>query len=129
MTVLLSIKPEFAEKIFSGSKLYEFRRSIFKQKVSKVVVYVTAPIGMVWGEFTIDEVLHENVERLWDQTALHAGVERDFFLAYFAEKEMGYAIKIGQVTRYETPRSLREVYGVSAPQSFLYLLSKTATAS
>ena len=32
MKVLLSIKPEFAEKIFDGTKLYEFRRSIFKNK-------------------------------------------------------------------------------------------------
>ena len=30
MKILLSIKPEFAEKIFSGSKKYEFRRRIFK---------------------------------------------------------------------------------------------------
>ena len=33
MKVLLSIKPEFAEKIFNGTKKYEFRKSIFKNKV------------------------------------------------------------------------------------------------
>ena len=30
MKIVLSIKPEYAEKIFSGSKKYEFRRMIFK---------------------------------------------------------------------------------------------------
>lgn len=30
MKVLLSIKPEFAERIFNGSKKYEFRKVIFK---------------------------------------------------------------------------------------------------
>ena len=39
MTVLLSIKPEFAEKIFNGTKKFEFRKSIFKNTdVKKVVV-------------------------------------------------------------------------------------------
>ena len=125
MTILLSIKPEFAEKIFSGSKLYEFRRIIFKRAVTTVVVYVTAPVGMVLGEFTVEKVLHEEVERLWDQTSSHAGIERDFFLSYFAEKEKGYAIKIGEVTRYQKPLPLRATYGVGAPQSFLYLHPKS----
>ena len=40
MKVLLSIKPEFADKIFNGTKKYEFRKSIFKNKdVDTVVVY------------------------------------------------------------------------------------------
>ena len=29
MKVLLSIKPEFADKIFNGTKKYEFRKEIF----------------------------------------------------------------------------------------------------
>ena len=41
MTVLLSIKPEFAEKIFDGTKKYEFRKSIFKNAdVKKFVMQV-----------------------------------------------------------------------------------------
>lgn len=50
MKVLMSIKPEFADKIFDGSKRYEFRRMIFKQPaVKKVVVYASAPVQMVIG--------------------------------------------------------------------------------
>ena len=42
---LLSIKPEYAEKIFAGIKTYEYRRKIFKDgSVKTVVVYVTSPI-------------------------------------------------------------------------------------
>ena len=121
MTILISIKPEFAEKIFAGSKLYEFRRSIFKRSVTKVVIYVTVPVAMVLGEFVIEKVLHEEVEQLWEQTAAHAGIEEECFFSYFAEKEKGYAIKIGKVTRYTTPLNLQESFGVNAPQSFLYI--------
>ena len=31
MKILLSIKPEFAERIFDGSKKYEFRKVIFRK--------------------------------------------------------------------------------------------------
>ena len=32
MKALLSIKPEFADKIFAGTKRYEFRRAVFKKE-------------------------------------------------------------------------------------------------
>ena len=52
MRVLLSIKPEFVEKIFSGEKLYEYRKAMFKNvNVSSVVIYSTMPVGKIVGEF------------------------------------------------------------------------------
>ena len=61
MKVLLSIKPEFAEKIFNGTKKYEFRKSIFKNKdVDTVVVYASSPWQYVIGEFHIDKILNDN---------------------------------------------------------------------
>ena len=48
MKVLLSIKPEFVEKIFAGTKKYEFRKSLFKKNgVKDVVIYASAPIKRV----------------------------------------------------------------------------------
>ena len=57
MKVLLSIKPEFVEKIFAGTKKYEFRKSLFKKSgVKYVVIYASAPIKRVVGEFEIDDI-------------------------------------------------------------------------
>ncbi|WP_369009144.1 ASCH domain-containing protein, partial [Escherichia coli] len=48
MKVLLSIKPEFAEKILNGTKRFEFRKGIFKNpQISTVVIYATMPLGKV----------------------------------------------------------------------------------
>lgn len=53
---LLSIKPEFANKIFDGTKKFEFRKSIFKNKdVTTVVVYVSSTIEKIIGEFEIEK--------------------------------------------------------------------------
>ena len=59
MKVILSIKPQFAEKIFEGSKKFEFRRSIFKNpNVKIIIVYGSAPISKIIGEFEIEEILY-----------------------------------------------------------------------
>lgn len=58
MKVLLSIKPEFAFKIFEGKKKFEFRKVIFKNpNVKTVVVYASSPVQRVIGEFEIDDIL------------------------------------------------------------------------
>ncbi len=119
MTILLSIKPQFVQRIFSGFKRYEFRRAIFKQPVKKVVIYASAPVSMVVGEFTIEEVLHEDLDTLWKFTQEQAGISEQIFLSYFADKETGYAIKIGSFQQYDKPLSLQENFGVAPPQSFL----------
>lgn len=70
MKVLLSIKPEFASKIFNGTKKYEFRKSIFKRDVDKVVVYASSPVQRVIGEFTIADIICNDIESLWQLTKI-----------------------------------------------------------
>ncbi len=122
MRVLLSIKPEFAEKIFDGTKQYEFRRSIFKHPAIKtVVVYASSPVQKVIGEFEIEMILKKDLDALWDQTKDKAGIEKSYFDAYFGDKTEGYAIQIKATRRYAKPLSLRESFGMAPPQSFSYL--------
>lgn len=122
MKIVLSIKPEFANKIFDGSKKFEFRRSIFKNKEVKcIVVYASAPISKVIGEFDIDVVLRKDLETLWDETKEHSGIDKVFYDKYFTGKDSGYAIKVKRVKRYKEPLCLKEKYGLHPPQSFVYL--------
>ncbi len=47
--ILLSIKPEFASAIFSGEKLYEFRKAVFRNRsVDKVYVYALGHRSQEW---------------------------------------------------------------------------------
>lgn len=122
MKVLLSIKPEFANKIFDGSKLYEFRRSVFKNKdVKKIIVYASAPISRVIGEFDIDQILKDDLDNLWDQTKDYSGITKDFYQSYFEGKEQGFAIKVKKAIKYKKDYCIQERYGKRAPQSFLYI--------
>ena len=122
MKVLLSIKPEFAERIFDGSKKYEFRKAIFKNPdVKTIVVYASSPVQRVIGEFDIETILSDAPESLWKETQEFSGITEDFFFDYFSERDVGFAIKVKKVRRYNKPRCLRTSYNVSPPQSFCYV--------
>jgi predicted transcriptional regulator len=121
MTVLLSVKPEFVRRIFDGTKGYEYRRKPFRRAITRVIVYASAPVSMVVGEFVPDAVLSDEPGRLWRATKHLSGVSEPVFRAYFEGSQTGYAIRIGRPVRYATPVKLHETLGVRAPQSFCYL--------
>ena len=121
MKVVLSIKPEFANKIFDGSKRFEFRKSIFKnEKIKTILVYSSSPVQKVIGEFQIEKIIKHDLETLWDLTKEYSGITEEYFYQYFADKEHGFAIKIKAKTKYRKPKCLREDFNLTPPQSFAY---------
>ena len=95
MKVVLSIKPEFAFKIFDGTKKFEFRKAIFKNRnVKSVIVYASSPVQKVIGEFEIGKIFNNDLETLWDLTKEHSGITEDFFYDYFSDREKGFAIQV-----------------------------------
>lgn len=123
MKVLLSIKPEFAHLIFEGKKRYEFRRVIFKNpNVRKVVVYASAPIGKVIGEFEIESILSDDPPSIWNRTRTASGISKEYFFNYFEGQPSAFAIKIKNYRLYATPFCPKERLGIAPPQSFAYVL-------
>jgi predicted transcriptional regulator len=123
MRVLLSIKPEYAEKILTGEKRFEFRKSAFKNKLVKtVVIYATKPVGKVIGEFEMDGIIAAHPSALWQQTLDFSGITEDFFMKYFDGCDVGYAIKVKKAKRYKKPQDISDFlpHG-NAPQFFRYL--------
>lgn len=122
MKVLLSIKPEFANKIFEGTKKFEFRKVIFKKyNVKTVVVYASSPICKVIGEFEIEKIISLNPKEIWHITEKESGITESFFFQYFADRNIAHAIKIKKTKKYPSPLSIKEHFKVIPPQSFIYI--------
>lgn len=122
MRVLLSIKPEYAFKIFDGSKKYEFRKVIFKNpNITTVVVYASSPVQQVIGEFDIDLILSLDPKQIWNKTKKFSGISEEFFYQYFADRDVAHAIKVKNVRRYEKPLNITSDFNVTPPQSYVYL--------
>lgn len=123
MRALLSIKPEFVDKIFSGQKCFEFRKSAFRQEVSSVVIYATSPVCRIVGEFEVKGILQETPQMLWRKTKTRAGISKEFFFQYFSGREQAVAIIIGNTKKYEQEIDpYEESKGhFFPPQSFRYI--------
>lgn len=122
MKVILSIKPEFVEKIFSGEKQYEYRRKVFKQEVDSVIIYATKPIGKFVGEFKIEDIIHDKPEKIWRLTKKSSGISYNYFKEYFIDRTEGFALKITDLDIYKNPIDpFKAIPNFTAPQSFRYI--------
>lgn len=120
--ILLSINPKYVEGILAGTKRFEYRkRKCSRPDVDKIIIYATAPVKAVVGEVEIRDILITSPEELWNTTSKYSGVSKDFFDAYYRGRDIAVAYKLGEVKKYNQPKSLKE-YGITfAPQSFIYL--------
>jgi predicted transcriptional regulator len=69
-TILLSIKPEYTNRILEGSKKFEFRRSIAKRKVDRILIYSTAPEMKVVAMVEVLDILKDSPKKLWESCIL-----------------------------------------------------------
>lgn len=119
--IIISINPEYVEKIISGEKKFEYRTKVAKQQVDTLIIYATKPMMKVVAEVEILGVIATSPEELWNQTKNQSGITKSFFDEYFKDKRVAYAYKLGTVKVYEKPKSLLDFGLRMAPQSFAYV--------
>ena len=101
---------------------------IFKNPlIKKIIVYASAPISKVIGEFDIEEVISDEPELLWEDTKKFSGISKSYFEEYFEGKDVGFAIKVKRTRMYRKPKCIYETYGVRPPQSFAYIKRTLST--
>lgn len=124
-TALLPIRPYFADAIFSGEKLVEFRRKEFKHEISNVVVYSCSPVMRIIGYFEVEEVYVSTPQNAWDRFGNLGCISEKDFLNYFKGSDKAVSIRIKKAIRFKTPIHIQELNEhYVAPQSFRYLSSK-----
>lgn len=119
--LLLSIKPEYVEKILQGEKKFEYRKRLAKEDVSYIYVYSTAPSMKVVASVHIEGYLSDSPTALWEKTKAAAGISRAKFRDYFRGCKTAYAYKLGKVEVFESPKNLSDFGVAVAPQSFVYI--------
>lgn len=122
--ILMSIKPTFSDRIFSGKKRFELRRTAVRLAEGDIViVYASSPVKAIVGAFTVSDVKWGAVRQMWTHHGTEFGVSHDEYTSYFDGTDMVYAIEVGDRITIE-PLSLdvlRHRYeGFRPPQSFMY---------
>lgn len=123
MNVILSIRPTFCQAIFNGSKVYEYRKRIFKSSdVDKVYIYASKPISKIVGYFTIKRIIDDTPSMLWNMTHEHGGITKKQFLDYFKGHDVAHAIEIDEVVKLDTPINPKEaIKNFTSPQNYMYV--------
>lgn len=119
--ILMSINPVYVEKILSGEKCYEYRKTIPKKDVSKIIIYSTSPVKKVVGEANVKNILILDKEELWAKTKDKSGTCKEFYDSYFKNKNTGVAYELDEIKIYNPYKDLKELNINFAPQSFIYL--------
>ena len=123
--LLISLKPGYADLVFSGLKTAELRRRISNHIENRdVFVYVSSPVMELRGGFRVGQVWSGSPEEIWSTVSTLAGVSRKTFNDYYEGQNVAFALEIIDVWEYANPLSLeilRERFpGFVAPQSYRY---------
>lgn len=126
-SVILSIKPIYAQAIMSGTKKVEFRKKSFKRQVDKIFVYSSSPEKKIIGFFTIKDIIEDTPENLWKEFKDVGGIDKKSFFQYYQNSKTGFSIKISEVKKFENGIEPTDFFeNFNAPQSFIYLEEETA---
>lgn len=123
--VVLSVRPQYSEKIFSGKKKIELRRRfpVSAPRGTLAYIYSTSPVRAMVGSAEIENVWKLPILEIWKKYGSQAQIEKPDFDKYFSGINMGFAIKLKGAHRFTRPLELSELrnrFGFEPPQSFLY---------
>lgn len=118
----LPIKPQFAGKIVKGEKLFEYRKRIFNENTSCVIIYSSSPEKKIVGIAKVDKILKGTPTDIWRKTKKHGGITQKFFREYFLGVKKASAIELTEIYPLRVPLSPFQVQeGFNIPQSFCYV--------
>jgi predicted transcriptional regulator len=124
--IVLSIRPQYAKKIFDGSKKVELRRIRPKQirKGSLVFIYASSPAQSLVGAFKVDEIVEKPLSELWSLVQDIAGVAKKEFYDYYQGVNTGIGIFFSEVWSLREPIKIQDwqEQGIhfNPPQGFRY---------
>src|ERR1041384_1865410 len=106
---IISIRPQYSNKILAGTKTIELRKSAMGLSEGDVVlVYSSAPEQRFAFWFRIQKIEALPVNKMWDSHSHQLGIGFEDYSAYFDGLTMAVGFHIGEVQPL-TPIPLKEI--------------------
>ena len=124
--IIISIKPNFVEKILCGEKTVELRtRRANLVPGTRMWIYSTLPRGEICAFASVDFVHTDSPESIWDQYSKEIAITKEEFWAYVGEREAVSVIKMSGVDMVDTGITLQRIQDklgrFTPPQFFMWL--------
>ena len=99
--MLMSIKPDFAQKIIRGEKIVEIRRQFSKKWCGcRITLYASKPTSALVGEATVEKVSPGRPIDIWREYGNHIGCTKQEFDSYAEHHKKIFAIELGDALPY-----------------------------
>ena len=127
--LFISVKPEFVEKIFNGSKTIELRKSAPNVKKDDVIIiYCTSPVMAVIGTCRVKDIISYKPTKLWNEYSNKFGIDRKRYFEYYEGKEVAVGIFLKDVKKINKAIPLSKLrskfLNFHPPQTFRYFDEK-----
>lgn len=120
--IMISTTPEHANILFDdNSKKTFFYKVTPINKISRVLIYATAPINSVVGEFDLVEIKIQALSTAWKNYGSNSVLTKKEFDKYYEGKKEAHVIVVGSRYRYSKPKNLSEYNMQTGPKGFQYL--------
>ena len=134
-SLLMSIRPQHAHRILSGSKTVEIRRRFAEKWLGhKVSFYASGTVRSLVGEARIANISSGSPDAIWEQFASEINCQKEDYRHYVGDANKVFAIALEEVSRYPSHipvRSLSNFIGaqLTPPQSYRTLGSTDSWAN
>jgi len=123
--LVVSIKPEYAEKIFNGQKTIELRKATPSVSPGDtVIIYCTSPVKAVLGMCKVKEIIKITPARMWVKYQANLGIEQVKYDEYYSSSQHAIGIVLTSVCKFDTQVSLKTIKQIfpffQPPQTFRY---------
>lgn len=127
--LLVSLRPEHADKVFRGDKTAELRRVKPRVKAGDLLfVYVSSPVKALYGICEVIEVITGSPAQLCGQVLAISGLTEQQFNEYYEGAGCAFVIVFKNAKCLPEPLKLaclqQQWTNFTAPQSYRYLSKK-----
>ena len=106
---LISIKPQYVEKIITGVKTAELRtRRLHLTPYSRLWIYSTSPASQIIGSVKVLEVVSDSVDSVWKLYGERIAISQQEFKEYLAQQANATVVLFDDLDLLDQPLSLAE---------------------
>jgi len=122
--ILMSIKTKYANQIFNGTKIYEYRRRSIGEKNlgKKIFIYSSEEEKAIVGYIVVGDIIEGTSDWVLEQTENKNNKD---IINYFKDCKKCYALKISETVKFENSISLASIRKIQGkfviPQYYNYI--------
>ncbi|WP_279179297.1 ASCH domain-containing protein [Parabacteroides johnsonii] len=120
--ILISIQPQYVNKIIAKTKKVEFRKKFTSRNIDKVYIYSSSPQKKIVAYFKIQKIDKDTPSHIWNKYKMIGGIDKVDFFNYYTNKNEAIAILFEELYVLRTPINPYHIFpDFYPPQNYMFI--------